>query len=350
MSNRLHARTRLLLLLPLLLAVSACGGGGSSSAASAAPSSAQTCTPSSSAPTPETVGGLTLLQIKPSSASSCITTADDPHQAYLPGAQVSKGKLAIFLPGTTGIPSQFPAFLQRGSQRGYHVIGLTYPNPESVTVLCNRSGGDAACAGDTREEVLSGLDTSKVIAIAKADSIEARIKAVLAYLTVHRANDQWGQFLNIDGSVVWSKVSVSGHSQGAGHAGYIGKTRAVYRVAMYSGASDWVDRAATGPAWFRLSSLTPNDAFFGFIHQRDTLANYTGNLAQVTDGWGDPAQFAMKGALVDVMNASPPFAGSQRLVTSSGCAPSGSNADDLTRHNCTMFRGNELVWDEVSFP
>jgi hypothetical protein len=348
MNNTLDTQAPSLLLLSLLLALSACGG--SSPSASAAPSVTQTCVTSNSAPIPETVGGLTLIQIKPSTASSCITTADDPHQAYLPGAQVGKGKLAIFLPGTTGIPSQFPAFLQRGAQRGYHVIGLTYPNPESVTVLCNRSGGDAACAGDTREEVLSGQDNSKVIAIAKADSIEARVKAVLAYLTLHRANDQWGQFLHIDGSVIWSKVSVSGHSQGAGHAGYIGKTRAVYRVAMYSGPSDWVDRAATGPAWFKLSSLTSNEAFFGFIHLRDTLANYTGNLAQVTDGWGDPAQFAMKGALIDVMNVAPPFAGSQRLVTSSGCAPSGSNADDLARHNCTMFRGNERVWDEVSFP
>jgi hypothetical protein len=303
------------------------------------------CKMSMTPPTAEVTGTRVLMQIKPSAAAGCVTNFDEPHQVYRDPAVSAKGRLAVFLPGTGGMPSDFTAYLQRGPARGYHTIGLRYPNPESVTVICNQGNGDASCAGKVREEILTGRDMSPLVTIATQDAIEQRLNALLRYLAFHRPSEGWDQFLDTNGAVVWSKISVSGNSQGAGHAGYIGKTRQVFRVGMYSGSSDWVNAANTPPSWFSLPSLTPASSFFGFIHQPDSLANYTGNASQVTDGWGNPAQFGMQGALVNVTTTPSPFLNSQRLVTTA-CATQSS----LNQHNCTMFNGNQPVWDVVSYP
>jgi hypothetical protein len=327
-------------LLPVCFLLNACGGG--SSAGADTPAS---CTMSSVAPVAETSGTRVLLQVKPSAASSCVTSADDPSQAYRDPAAPQKGLLAIFLPGTGGLPAQFPAFLQHGAARGYHVIGLTYINATSVNVTCNAASGNADCAGDVREEVFSGRDTSALVAIAPADSIEGRLVALLEYLDFHRPSDGWSQFLTVQRGVVWDKVSVSGNSQGSGHAGYIGKVRSAYRVGLYAGPSDWVLAANTPVNWYGLPSLTPASAIYGFVHSPDTLANASGDSAQVTTVWGDPSAFNMTGAITDVAGTASPFGGSHRLITSA-CTGAGATNE----HNCPMMRGNEAVWDVVSFP
>jgi hypothetical protein len=318
-----------------------CGGGPNADA----PTSAQSCKMSSSPPVAETSGSRLLLQVKPSEASSCITTADDPSQAYRDPAVPQKGLLAVFLPGTGGLPAQFPSFLQRGAARGYHTIGLTYVNPTSVNVTCNTAAGNADCAGAVREESFSGRDTSPLVAITPADSIEGRLVALLKYLDFHRPGDGWSQFLNAQSGVIWDKVSVNGNSQGSGHAGYIGKVRRVYRVGMYAGPSDWVLAANTPVNWYGLTPQTPADAFYGFMHSPDTIANASGDPTQVTTVWADPAKFNMTGAITDVATMASPFAGSHRLITTA-CR----GADSTTEHNCPMTRGNEAVWDVVSFP
>jgi hypothetical protein len=319
--------------------LAACGGG---SVGARTPTA---CTMSSVAPLVETSGTRVLLQVKPSEASSCITSADDPSQAYRDPAVPQKGLLAIFLPGTGGLPAQFPAFLQHGAARGYHVIGLTYLNSTSVNVICNAANGNADCAGAVREEVLTGRDTSSLVDVAEQDAIESRLVALLKYLDFHRPNDGWSQFLTAQRSVAWDKVSISGNSQGAGHAGYIGKVRAVFRVGMYAGPSDWVLAANTPVNWYSLSSLTPANAFYGFMHSPDTLANASGDPGQVSTVWADPAKFNMAGAITNTAIAAAPFGGSHRLITSA-CTGTGSTNE----HNCPMMRGNEAAWEVVSFP
>ncbi len=285
-----------------------------------------------------------MLQVRPSAANSCVQLADAPSQALRNPSVAPKARLALFLPGTGGSPGEFPSFLQEGSNRGYHVVGLSYTNLTSINELCNAVGGNADCAGNVREEVLTGRDTSAQVAIAPAEAIEQRLAALLAYLTFHRPADGWGQFLSGSGGVAWEKVSVSGNSQGAGHAAYIAKVRRVFRVGLYAGPSDWVLASNTPVNWYRLTASTPPSAWFGYVHSPDTIANASGNPTQVTAVWGDAEMFNMAGHVVDVATASPPFGGSQRLTTRA-CAGFAVN-----EHNCPMFRGNEAVWDVVSFP
>jgi hypothetical protein len=329
------------------LLVSACGGSGSSNAV--ATSTSTTCVQSTVAPTAQVSATLTLFQVKPSAASSCISGIDNPHQVYVDSSATPKGLLAVFLPGTGGMPEQFPAFLQRGAARGYHTIGLSYINPQSVSDICDAADGDTNCTGLVREEGLTGKDVSSVISVSSADGIEARLSALLKYLAFHRPNDGWGQYLDVQNAVRWDKVSVSGNSQGAGHAGYIGKVRKVFRVGMYSGPSDWVKKTNQAPAWFSLASQTPSTAFFGYNHIPDSLANRSGDPDQVTKVWGTQNFFNMQGAVTNTSGgtalATPSFAGSQRLSTTACVA-----LDTTNQHNCPMFKGNEIAWDYVSFP
>jgi hypothetical protein len=298
---------------------------------------------STTAPTAEVSGARVLVQVKPSAASSCISKNDEPHQAYRDSAAPSKALLAVFLPGTGGAPAQFPAFLQHGSSRGYHVIGLAYTNDESVTVLCNAAGGNADCAGAVRDEIFTGRDASNLVNVSNVDSIGARLVDLLKYLNFHRPADGWGQFLSPAGALMWDKVVLSGNSQGAGHAAYIAKVRKVNRVGLYAGPSDWVNAANVPVNWYRLPSLTPASAYFGFIHSPDALANSSGNPTQATDVWRD--FFGMAGELTNVRSTPAPYGGSQRLVTT---ACSGAGA--MNEHNCPMMRGHEATWSIVSYP
>jgi hypothetical protein len=285
------------------------------------------------------------LQIRPSDASSCVTMADERSHAYVDSGSASKGVLAVFLPGTGGLPGQFPAFLRRGAARGYHVIGLRYPNATSVNQLCLASPGDADCAGAVREEIFSGRDTSPWVSVLPADSIEQRLGAVLRYLVFHRADDGWGQFLDAGSGIRWTQVSMHGNSQGAGHAAYIAKLKPLVRVGLYAGPSDWVFDGDRPPTWYALPSKTAGSAFFGFLHAPDTIANASGNPAQVVTVWGNEQFFGMRGPVVDANSSPLPHPATQRLVTRA-CAGRGTVAE----HNCPMYRGNERVWDAVSFP
>ena len=180
-----------------------------------------------------------------------------------------------------------------------------------------------------------------------ADAIESRLLSLLRYLVQHRPGEGWSQFVTAGNSVAWAKVSIGGHSQGAGQAAYIGKTRRVFRVGMYAGPSDWVDASNAPPNWFRLSPSTPANAFFGFIHNPDFLANPVTSPTRVIDGWGASDLFAMSGMVADVSLGPGAYAGAQRFQ-STACSAPASTA--LNQHNCPMLRGNETTWDVVSFP
>jgi hypothetical protein len=300
------------------------------------------CAASSAEPTVDSLNSLTRIQVTPNQAASCVTQFNDPHQIYPPSAS-AKNILSIFYPGTGAVSSEYGLILQRGALRGYHVIGLNYPNPDSINVICNRSdaGGSFACFGDTREEILTGVDKSRFVSIDQNNSIEGRILALLKYLSVKRPADGWGNYFS-DNQILWNKIYVGGHSQGSGHAGYQGKIRTVGRVSIYSGISDFSASQLSVPSWMSLAQLSLNGSYYGFIHDNDTIANYSGNANQVTDAWNN--QFVMSGVLTNV-NTGTPYGNSRKLF-STACAAQ----DQTTRHACPIINGFQTVWDYISYP
>ncbi len=300
------------------------------------------CQNSSSNPAQDTVNGLTRIQVRPNEVCNLISTFNEPHQVFPPSTN-TKNILSIFYPGTAAIASEYSLVLQRGATRGYHVIGLNYVNQDSINTICNSgsAAGANSCFGETRDEIITGQDKSRFVSVDTNNSIEGRTLALLKYLHSKRPSENWNQFYS-GSDLVWNKIYVGGHSQGAGHAAYQGKIRALGRVTIYSGVSDYSTTAMTTPTWFTLPQSSLNGSYFGFIHINDSIANFSGNNNQVTDAWAN--SLLMTGALTDVVIGTP-YGNSRRLSTNACNALS-----ELLKHSCTMVNGFQNVWDYISYP
>lgn len=200
-------------------------------------------------------------------------------------------------------------------KRGFHVLGIAAY--EAYDILIN----DAAFYGDARKEVFVGMDIThtgafKNIHMTPADGVAQRTQKALQYLQKNFPQEDWGYFLQEDGSVRWSDVIFTGFSHGASNAARFAMlVRAGGAVSM-SGPRDNMcqnlNPANCGGVvakWFDEIPLTPIDRFIAF----------TG----VGDGQHTQHLFAMQklgytGAPVNIVGAAPPYGGSHRLVTNGG--------------------------------
>jgi hypothetical protein len=300
------------------------------------------CAQTSLPPRVDTFNGLTRIFVLPSYGASCILRYNDPHLMYLPYG-TPKNLLSVFLPGSGSNPIGVSKIIEEGAIRGYHSIGLMYPNSEPINVICNTAPNNSAtCFGNTREEILTGVDKTTAVSVDFINSIDGRLLKLLQYLAAKRPNDGWDQFLS-GGGVNWSKVYLGGHSQGSGHAAYQGKIKSLGRVSIYSGVSDYHVASASNAPWLSVSGLTSANSYYGLIHIGDSVANFSGNPNQVTDVWLN--SFGMTGALTDADSGAAPFGNTHRLTTNL-CA----GGDENAKHNCTMLPSQSSTWDYISYP
>jgi hypothetical protein len=292
------------------LAVAACGdGSGSDSTPTPAPT-----------PPPSSVE----RSITPRSTDAAVSAGLDPHIAIAPQPGVTvKHSLFIFLPGTFADPSMYRLILRTGAAQGYHAIGISYPNNQTVASRC-QGGTDPDCVWNGRREVITGADLSPVVNIASADSIVNLTQKLLVWLHAQYPNEGWGEFLAAD-SVAWSRVVVAGHSQGGGHAVAMAKLFPLLRAVFFSSLAD-TDPAAP---WLSRSGATPTARQYGFTHRRDNLVPYDQALA-IWSALGLSAYGAP--ALVD--GATPPYGGSQQLVTDA--QPDETGGSPFPLHGATV--------------
>ena len=343
--RRIESPGRLVSLLAALCLVAGCTG----SEDAAPPAAPPATTPPPAPPPPQAPPPSIERRIDPSLTSASITVSLSPHFVINPDPAVTQAlRLFVFLPGTGAVPSTYEEIVRRGARRGYHALGLTYPNDEAVGALCPGSG-PPDCAGAVRREVITGVDSSPLVSVDTANSIDGRLRALLNYLNTNFPTEGWGRYL-VNGAVDWSQVTVAGHSQGAGHAGFIAKLRDVNRVAMFSGPGD------PGAAWVDLPNVTPSARQFGFIHTGDTLVP----LAVATRSW-DGLDLDLFGAPVSVDGAAAPFGGSHQLLTSAAPNPNPTGPTASPTHGAPVVdavtprdqQGRpafEPVWDYMAFP
>jgi len=208
--------------------------------------------------------------------------------------------LHVVLPGTFTVPQQFSALLKFSAEQGFDTVGLDYgwgPSPDSKrSAQCAASGDCQACQdnyheiicfgngtdlmtgaypvfGDAQAETLkfthfydagvsflptfalgrdanlSGPLPSKtgayISSIQGSYSVELLLSKVLAELG-------WSDYVSA-GTPRWSRIIVSGHSQGASHAGYIAYRRELRAVLLLSGPQDACGEE--GAAWAGEASL-----------------------------------------------------------------------------------------------
>ncbi len=268
-------------------------------------------------------------EIAPRTTDPTIDISLESHVAINPNPWVAAGgKLFVFFPGTGALPTHYRLILRTGAERGYHTIGLNYPNDAAVGVLCD-SSDDPDCQWSVRREIITGVDTSSLVDVNAANSIVNRLQKVLSYLDAQYPEEGWGQYLT-DGAVDWSGVEVAGHSQGGGHAAAIAKLHAVFRAVYFSSPADWSTLDDAPPPWVSQSGATDGSRQYGFTHVQDA----TVPSAHLTVTWSALGLGAF-GAPVSVDNVNAPYGNSHQLATNA--VPHHNGGGALPYHAATVL-------------
>lgn len=204
-----------------------------------------------------------LVEVAPPATGPTIRQARGPHRALVDPAIPSNGLLLLSLGGTHSLPADFDAFDRLAAALGFHVVALDYPN--SVISTAARDSRQPDAFRRFRQEIVGGDPVSDLVEVDAANSIEGRFTALLASLAKKDAT--WSPYLE-DGRPVWGKVVVVGHSQGSGHAAFLGKRHRLKGVLMLAGPQD-TDASGEPVAWLEERGLTDPDRFLGILHRQD---------------------------------------------------------------------------------
>jgi hypothetical protein len=216
--------------------------------------------------------------------------------------------LVLFLGGSYSSPDDYSIFCQYPATLGFDVISLSYPN--SVATAPLGASSDSLVFNKYRQEVCFGTALSTAVSVDTLNSIYTRTLKLIQYLNTTKPSQNWGQYLLTSTTLDWSKIIVSGHSQGSGHACYLGKNFPVKRVLMFSGPNDFSTFFNNSANWLRKSGLTPTINHFAFLHIQDEIVPYVNQKANLT-GLGMLA--ADVPTLID--NLSYPYSNSHFLYT-----------------------------------
>jgi cyclophilin family peptidyl-prolyl cis-trans isomerase len=268
--------------------------------------------------------------IAPVTTDASINLALESHIAINPEPNVTAArKLFVFLPGTGGIPQYYREILRVGAARGYHAIGLNYPNDEAIGNLCG-GDSDVDCHGKAREEVITGQALSDKVDVNTANSIVNRLAKLISYLDRQYPNEGWAQFLNA-GQPQWSRITMSGHSQGAGHAGLMAKLYTLDRAVYFSSPADWRNTADVPATWITARpNLTPASRQYGFTHLRDNVVPYVSRIVPIWQALG----LAAFGPAVSVDSLTGPLGGTRQLTT---------NVEPVSTSTSNPFHGAPIV-------
>ncbi len=228
---------------------------------------------------------VTTVSIIPSATDPAIRTFDSPHWIYVNRDLVvehtadlaqDRHQLYLFIPGThekDAPRGKGPvAFCNLAADLGYHVVVLSYPDEIPASVCRNDS--DPNAFEEFRMAIMQG-GRSTHISIERPESIQNRLVKLLQHLGKIRPKENWGQFLNEDGTIKWESIAVGGQSQGGGHAALIGIKHRVARVICTGAPKDYNQRRDMPAAFYGKESATPKGRFFAFNHTQD----YTGSTS-----------------------------------------------------------------------
>ncbi len=251
--------------------------------------------------------GVTTFPVIPSATDPKIKRFNAPHWIYVDRDIVvehhadrpqARHELLLWLAGTGGDGHGAQGFSTLAASLGYHVVTLMYPNDIPASACANDSNPEAF--EEFRLAIIQGgratfQDGRKELSIERPESIENRLIKVLQHLQQKRSRENWGQFLNEDGSIKWESVAVAGQSQGGGHAALIGIKHRVARVICFGAPKDYSKKLNAPAAWYGQESATPKNRFFAFNHHQDPKACTPEQLlhnlkALGLDAFGPPAE------------------------------------------------------------
>ncbi|HEX4684886.1 MAG TPA: hypothetical protein VH277_19360 [Gemmatimonadaceae bacterium] len=218
-----------------------------------------------------TSNALVSYRIRPSSIDPSVRDFDEPHYVVFARTVKADAPLLVFLPGTGGRPLNTTAFSNVAADQGYRVVGLEYIDERAVQQICPRDP-DPGCAEKVRRKRVFGEDATSLIHDPADQSIVARLTKLLAALDREHPQDGWSRYLR-NGQPDWTRIAVSGLSQGAGMAAYIAQRTLVARAILFSSPWDNYGRFRTLAPWVtRGNGATPSDRWYAAFHRRENTA------------------------------------------------------------------------------
>lgn len=209
---------------------------------------------------------VTVLRVAPEQTDPAIATVHGPHIAVYDPGVVSNHRLFFFIGGTGSNPSNSLAVYRTFAGWGYHVVTIDYENNLITTALAHSH--DPVSFDHYRDAIITGAPVSDRMKVDKANSILNRFQKLLVYLAEQDSKGGWDEFLK-HGKPVWNRITVGGHSQGSGHAAYIGKMFHLDRVLIFSGPQDYLDDLHEPAPWLDQKSATPPSRFYAFLSEND---------------------------------------------------------------------------------
>jgi thiol-disulfide isomerase/thioredoxin len=264
-----EARENMDEMIPKLLAETVSPAGAPPTAPLVADSPASTQAPAAM-PTTLPTETWSMRTVLPSDTDSRITAFSGKgwmHCVYYNPDAPRKNQLLVFMPGTGGKGPAPRFFADCAADLGFDVVSLAYPSTISMSTLHDSDDPDAFTKA--RTDVIYGTAPYKTLNITPENSIDNRLVKLLEYLARQYPQENWKQYLDGKGSVVWSKLILAGQSQGGGHAPFIAKQHVVSRVVMFGAPKDFNIHFNQSAKWFSDPSATPIDRYFSFVHMAD---------------------------------------------------------------------------------
>jgi dienelactone hydrolase len=232
-----------------------------------------------------------------------------------PSSPKMVGKLVLPFGGlgtNNGITGPAGDFLVK---RGFHVLGV------AAFQTYDLATHDPDFYGDARRTVFEGKNYTHKNEFANlnftpSDGVAMRVQKALQYLQKMAPAEDWGYFLNTDGSVRWSDVAFTGQSHGASNSPRFAKLVRAWRSVSFAGPRENECLSTNTPTcegvvtatWLTDPSATPLDRFYGVTgtqdeqHPQHLFAYYKAQYP------GEPVPFTV----------GPPYNNSHRIVIPGG--------------------------------
>jgi hypothetical protein len=142
-----------------------------------------------------------------------------------------------------------------------------------------QNSSDPNSFNNFRDELCFGNPVSTIVDVNVLNCITTRATKLLLFLKNTYPDQNWGQYLTPTNTILWSKVIVSGHSQGSGHACYLAKTFLTDKVVMFSGPNDFSTYFNSPANWLFQTGLTPLNKYYSLLHTQDEIVPFVYQVA-----------------------------------------------------------------------
>ena len=218
------------------------------------------------------------VSIQPQKTDANYSSTEKSHYV-VNNNQLHLNKLLLFIGGSYSDPKDYNYVCDFGASIGLDVISLSYPNNVAAAPL--GSSSDRLIFDNYRNEICFGNPVSDEVSVNLLNCINTRTTKLIIYLNNTYPNQNWGQYLNESNVLRWDKIILAGHSQGSGHACYLGKKKLVDRVVMFSGPNDYSNYYNSSANWLSAKGLTPLNKHFALLHTKDQIVSYESQVANL---------------------------------------------------------------------